>query len=167
MLGGFLRCLRWGCGGTCSCCQASLWGWVGSWLLNGGQPLNVCAQEFCFAVPTLKPGVSGGVPPSPTFCRKTPDCQEWKKCGCFLLIDFAVMLAFWKLFLFSSSGLSSGLFWIGMGIGLNFSVLGVFVPHFRLWLVFSRNLLSYEFLVKDSRLCTSIYSTKRQTIPNV
>lgn len=68
-----------------------------------------------------------------------------------LLIDFAVMLA-----KFSYSGLVR----IGMGIGLNFSVLSVFVPHFRLWLVSSRNLLSYEFLVKDSGLCTSIYSTK-------
>ena len=31
-------------------------------------------------------------------------------------------------------------------MGLDFSVLGTFLPHFRLWLVSSRNLLKCKFL---------------------
>lgn len=46
--------------------------------------------------------------------------------------------------------------WDGDGHGVEF-VVGTLLPHFRLWLEPYRNLLKWEFLVKDSRLNTDTH----------
>lgn len=66
------------------------------------------------------------LPPLP-FVGKLLTVRNERSVDGLLLIDFAVMLAFLKV-LFSSCSVSAGLLWTGMGLGLHFSVLGVFVP---------------------------------------